>query len=445
MNELNPRGLRRTSGCAAMLFLAAATAALPAAAAAQDALPPARLTLKQAVAQAVRSSREIALARIQQTIAQQNAGVSRADFLPSLYTGTGGAYSNCMPTVAGCNAPSVFNLSYTQTLFNPPLRGQVKAAEERARGQESDVDAVRDAVMVRAASAYLELAKVRHALELIRKDRESAQRVADLTRQRESEGFELPIEVTRAQLQSARIEQHILQLEGREDALDGELHDMLALPSNQPIVVAAEDLPGGADQPLPELVQLALSNNPIVKQAEAEQRARQFRLEGERGGRFPSIDLVGQYSVLARYSNFDQFFTKFQRNNVSIGAQITIPLFNARTNASVSMAQTNVNAAELDLKNKRALLELEVRRQARHTHEMEAGREVGRLELQLAQQNLAILQSQFQEGRLSLRDLERARIEENDKWMAFLDAEFERQQAQLELMKTTGQLARVFQ
>ncbi len=49
--------------------------------------------------------------------------------------------------------------------------------------------------------------------------------------------------------------------------------------------------------------------------------------------------------------------------------------------------------------------------------EKDAAKEVARLELQLAQQNVAVLQSQFDEGRVNLREVERARVAENDKWM----------------------------
>jgi len=70
---------------------------------------------------------------------------------------------------------------------------------------------------------------------------------------------------------------------------------------------------------------------------------------------------------------------------------------------------------------------------------------VARLELQLAQENVRVLQAQFDEGRGSLKDLEAAHIEENDKWLAFLDANYAHQQTQLELLHTTGQLAQVLQ
>ena len=89
--------------------------------------------------------------------------------------------------------------------------------------------------------------------------------------------------------------------------------------------------------------------------------------------------------------------------------------------------------------------EREVRQKTRHLRERDAAKEVARLELQLAQQNIAVLQEQFNEGKVNLREVEKARLEENDKWMAFLDANFQRQQAQLDLLKTAGQLDKVWQ
>ena len=67
------------------------------------------------------------------------------------------------------------------------------------------------------------------------------------------------------------------------------------------------------------------------------------------------------------------------------------------------------------------------------------------LELQLAQQDISVLQEQYTEGKVNLRDLERARLNENEKWMAFLDANFQRQQAQLDLLRTAGELDKVWQ
>jgi len=266
----------------------------------------------------------------------------------------------------------------------------------------------------------------------------------DITRERLGAGVELPIEVTRAQLTAARIEQRIVHLEGREEALEGELRGLLGLPTNRRLEVEPEELPASADQPVRELVAMALAENSSIKRTEAERRAREHRLRGERIGYFPTVDLVSQYALLARFNNFDQFFRTFRRNNFSVGLDVKIPLFSARTSAAVALARTDLNAAELELKTKRKDLEIEVRQQSRQARELEMTREVARLELQMAQENLSVVQSQFQEGRAGLRDLEKAHLEESNKWLAFLDADYERQQAQLELLRSTGQLASVF-
>jgi len=81
----------------------------------------------------------------------------------------------------------------------------------------------------------------------------------------------------------------------------------------------------------------------------------------------------------------------------------------------------------------------------RHVRESDAGKEVARLELQLVQQDLAQLQARFEEGKVSVQEIEKVRLNENEKWMALLDATFQRQQAQLDLLKTAGQLDKVLQ
>jgi len=96
------------------------------------------------------------------------------------------------------------------------------------------------------------------------------------------------------------------------------------------------------------------------------------------------------------------------------------------------MARINLEAAQVNLLNKKTELTAEVRQKTRRVRERDVAKEVARLELQLAEQNVAVFQSQFAEGKLNLREVEKARLEENEKWMAYLDANFQKQQAQLE-------------
>ena len=412
---------------------------------AQDAGFSRQLTLKEAVTLAVGNSRDLALARLQYGLVQREAGVASAAFRPNFYTGTGAAYTNGFPLMSGGGVPAIFSLSYDQQIFNPPLKGGQRAAEQRAEGQRFAMEGVRDAVMVRAALGYLELAKVRHAQELMRAERLSAERILDSMRERANAGRELSIEVTRAQLTAARIQQRIAQLEYREDSLSGQLRDMMGLPPDQPIEVSTEEIPGAASDEAKDLVSQSMANNTELKQAETERRAREEKLKGERGGYWPTVSLVGQYNVLSNTNNYTDFFKKFQRNNVIFGLEVRIPIFASRTPSTVAFARADLSAAELLLAKKRSELSLDVRRMARQVRESDLAGDVARLELQLSEENLHILQVQFDQGRGSLRDLEAAHLDENDKWLVFLDANYARQQAQLELLRATGQVAKVLQ
>jgi outer membrane protein len=442
MTMHNVRSLQRTVQAAALVL--PALLATCGAAQAQQLPQTQRLTLRQAVAQAVSRSRDVALARLHYEAAQRQADVGRSQFLPELYAGSGAAYTSGFPLAAGGGAPAVASVTYNQTIFDPLARSDVHVAEQQQEQLRLALDGARDAVIVRVASAYLELAKVRRSRELLLLERESAARILAFIRQRADAGLELSIEVTRAQLTAARIEQNVTKLEDAGDSLAEQLRLDLGLAPDQPFEVAAEDLPA-TSEPETGLVQRALQSSIDLKQAASEREAMAARLQGERGSRWPTFSLTGQYNVLARFNNYDQFFSKFQRNNFVAGGQIRIPIFAAHTTAAVAAAQANLAAAQLTVDAKRDEVSLDVRQKERQRREAEAAREVARLELSLAQENTGVVQSQFNQSRASLRDLEAAQLEQNDKWIAFLDADFARQQAQLELLRATGEVAQLAQ
>jgi outer membrane protein len=403
------------------------------------------LTLRRAVELSLQNSKDIQLARIQTRVADQSADLTRSEFKPNLYAGSGAGYSYGIPETPGGRAPSVFNVTYTEQVFNEPLRGLAREQQEQAKAQRVLLEETRNTVMLRVATAYLELVKVRHALDLLRTEKQSAEKIAEVTQQRQGEGFELPVEVTKAQLTRAQVVQRILQLEGRQDELEVFLRNQLGLAPEQPIEVTPEELPGAAEQQGANLIAMAAENNPSLAFAQSDVRAKEFRLAGEKRGKLPTLELVSVYSLLAKYNNYQTYFNKFQYNNFNAGVNVQFPIFSSKTRSSIALAQANLDAARLNLVSTRNQVSAGVRQKSRKVQEADAAKEVARLELQLAQQNVSVLQSQFGEGKANLRDVERARLEENEKWMAYLDANFLRQQAQLELLRTAGQLDKVLQ
>lgn len=408
---------------------------------------PVVLTLKRAIDLALQNSKDIQLAKISAHVADQSARLTKAEFLPNLYVGSGAGYTYGLPETPGGRPPEIVSLTYTQEIFNGPLRGLERQQTEEAKGQRIALDDTRNLVMARVASAYLELVKVHHSLELLRKEKDSADKIVDVTQQRQSEGFELPTEVTKAQLTRAQVVQRILQLESRQDELEVFLRNQLGLGPDQPVDVTPEELPGSAEEAGANLVAMASQSNPSLAFAESDVKAKELRLEGEKKGNWPTLQLVSIYSVLEKYSfrNYSNIYNNFTYNNLNAGVNINMPIFSSKTRANIALAQANLDVAKLNLASKRIQVSADVRQRSRRVQEAEAAKEVARLELQLAQQNLAVLQDQFGEGRVNLREVERARVDENEKWMTYLDANFQRQQAQLELLRVAGQLEKALE
>ena len=403
-----------------------------------------KLTMRHAVTLALQNSRDLVLARVQYTVALNQTSLDRAAFLPNVYTGSGAAYTSGFPSLGG-SPPAVFQMNYDQAIFNPALKAQQQAAEEHAKTMKLEVDRTRDDVIVRTASAYLELAKVRHSLELLRGEQASSEKILSVTQERVQANQELSIEVTRSQLTGARIQERIIKLEGRDEALTQQLRNITGLPDGEAIEVQPEDPGFETDLQDAQILDLGMHSDRDIQEAENDRLARQHILGGAKLGYFPTLSVLGQFSVLSKSNNYLDFYKKFERNNGSVGIQLTIPIFSSKTRATVALAKSELSASELALGNKRQQVRLDLLQKQRNVRELDATREVARLDLKLSQESLQLLQAKFDEGRANLRDIENARLDENDKWVAFLDADFARQQGQLTLLQATGQLAKVFQ
>jgi outer membrane protein TolC len=403
------------------------------------------LTLKQAVTLAVQHSSDLALARARYAIAEQQAAFVRSPFAPNLFAGSGVGYTLGFPMTVGGAPPALFDVAYVQTVFNRPLQGQAHAAERRADVERLSLDDSRDAVMLLTAEVFLDLVQVRQALEARRGTRNASARILEITESRVAEGHELPVESLRAKLDRAREEQAIVLLEGREGTLAIELERLTGVRSDtRPLEVAPDRIVAQAEQPAADLVARALASNSELRRAEYEQRARRDRLHQDRAAYWPTIDVVGEYAMLARFNNYDEFFLRFERNNLNVGIQARWPIFSAQATSAVRVVQAELRQIDVELRHRREEIEAAVRRASQRTRELNVARDTAALEFALAEEQVRMLQERFHADRANLRDVERARLDQADKRVAFLQADFESQQAMLELLKTTGQLARVF-
>src|SRR5216117_442290 len=87
---------------------------------------PVALTLKRAIELALQNSKDIQSAKLQARLADHSAQITKAQFLPNVSAGSGAGYTYGIPETPGGRAPALFNVTYTEQIFNEPLRGQAK-------------------------------------------------------------------------------------------------------------------------------------------------------------------------------------------------------------------------------------------------------------------------------------------------------------------------------
>src|ERR1700736_1053445 len=81
---------------------------------ATPAATPAAPTLKRAIELALQNSKDIQAARIQANLGERMSLVTKAEFLPNVYAGSGLGYSYGIPETPGGRAPSIFSVTYTE-------------------------------------------------------------------------------------------------------------------------------------------------------------------------------------------------------------------------------------------------------------------------------------------------------------------------------------------
>jgi outer membrane protein TolC len=257
------------------------------------------------------------------------------------------------------------------------------------------------------------------------------------------EGKELAIEGKRASVNVARARQKLGVLEGAMANISGALAQVLGLEPRQVIQPALEER---GEMALPasesEMAEQAVRESGELRKLESDLQVQTLAAKASRARRLPSVNLVAQYSLLGKFNNYEDFFRKFQRHNGQIGASIVIPLFaNPQDEAVASQADLEARRIRIQAAALRSRIESDSRRAWRRVGEAESYREVAKLDLDLAREQVGVLLAQSEEGRAGLKQLEEARIAEQERWAEFHEARYELERARIEALRQTNQLA----
>jgi outer membrane protein TolC len=405
------------------------------------------MTLRQALQRALQQNPEIAMARLDELKAREAVRLQKDPFTPRIYVGSGLAYTNGFPMSIDGAAPSVAQARATQFLFNRQQSYVIAQTREQARGAGITAAAKKDDVAYRTAALYLDAERDGRAGEMQRKEAESLQKVLDTVRNRVQEGRELPIEAKRAEFNLARARELAESLDADRDTAETALAILLGYSADDRVRPAAEER---AAPPMPAsedaAVESALAFNKDLRSLQSQIAAKGLESRAAKAARLPRIDLVAQYGLFATFNHYQDYFLRYQRNNGEIGASFQLPLL-AGPGVGAAAAQADAEAARLriQMNNARNRIMADTRQAYREIRKAEAARDVARLDLDLAREQLTVNLALMQEGRLLLSQVEESRVIESDKWVAFYDAQYAVERARWNLARQTGDILAALQ
>ena len=398
------------------------------------------LNLRQAVDRALQQNPDLALARLDEQKAAQAMRLAKAPFSPSIGAGSGIAYANGFPMSIEGSAPSIVQARAKQYLFNRQQSYLVASARENVRGAGIATAVKRDEVAFRTASIFLDAQRAARLADLSRKQVDSQQKIELTMEARVKEGRELPIELKRSALNVARARQRVEQLEADQDAAERSLAVVLGFSADDQVRAASEEPPA---LPLPAsedaAIQNAIQSSKELRRLESALIAKVLDVRAQKAARLPTFDLIAQYGLFAKFNHYADYFRKFQRSNGEIGVAMTLPLFPG-PGVSAATAQAEADAAHLrvEMSAVRNRLSLETRQAYQALHRAQTARDVARLDLEVEREQVSVLLAQMNEGRATLQQLEQARVGEDEKWIAFYDAQYITEKAAWDLLRQTG-------
>ncbi len=377
---------------------------------------------------------EKALAAVQQL---------RDAYIPNIVGGSGvGPPSYGFPL----GQPSIFNVTSQSLVFSYSQRDYLRAARAALDAANLNLKDIRESVAEDTAVTYLALDRDMQRQAALQQQQTFADRLVDIVQDRLDAGQDTLIDLTICRLTAAQVRLARLRAEDETASDRAHLARLIGLPE-QGLGTTSDSVPSFSATP-PDLIGTPVVSSPAVDAAYATARAKRQTAFGD--ARYlwrPQIYFEGQYSRFAKYTNIQDYYFRFQQNNAAVGVQITIPVYDMahRARERQSMADASHALHEADMLRDQFL---DTRLRAHHTAaELSTQVEIAALDQQLAQQQLDVMVVQLKTGsgnltapQMTPKDEQTARIAEREKFVALLNANFELQQAQIGLLRVSGQL-----
>ncbi len=327
---------------------------------------PAVLTLRQAVTIALAQSTSLRAAEWRMKQSESRADQARAPLLPQVSVSAFQADQTVNLRALGIETPLLpsrvgpfptvdLRGTLTQDVFNRQSLRNRQAARERAVTSGQQVQNAREAVVLAVVSAYLQALRSKASRDAAREQLELAQRLYELTRDRQQQGVSSALDTNRARQQVNALQQSLDEGDNLLTAAKLQLANVIHARVTAAFEVAelGSLYDTGAVNP-EEAVRTALEARPDYRAAASQVRAAELQLESVRASRLPVVQFKGDFGQSGRTpaENLSTF---------RVIGSVSVPLFTGgRIAGQIAEAQAQLQETRVSLEEIQSQVETDV-------------------------------------------------------------------------------------
>ncbi|MDO4229790.1 MAG: TolC family protein [Capnocytophaga sp.] len=416
------------------------------------------LTLKQAISYALENKADAEKARLAVEKSNYQIQEVRANALPNIsasgslmynpklqatyidgsFIGMGGVVK--MEMGQKWNSQAAAQL--TQVLFNQSVFMGLKAARTTREFYQLNQELTENQIIEKVATAYYQVYQTREVLSNLENNLALTEKTAGVVKGLYDNGLAKKIDLDRTTVAVNNLKSAKQQAINGLQLAENSLKFMIGMPIEQTIT-----LPKGGFEADYE-VSFAEKNTTQrieIQVLEKQRDLLEINTKVQKAGYYPSLAFIGNYGWLGMGPKNPLFYG--EKNNVywsdysSVGLSLNIPIFSGfGTRAKVKQAQNELRSLEVDLKDTRLAMDLAYENAKNQITNSLLTIESQKENVKLAEEVLVNTQNNYQQGLASLTDLLDSERSLSDARNSYTNALLSHKLAEIELLKSKGEL-----
>ena len=405
---------------------------------------PAQMSLSTVVDLALTHDPKMRAAQAEVNKAQYSLDEVEDAYIPS--ANVSGGYGKATGVPLG--VPEVLSFQAQSLLFNFSQKDYIRAAEQGLKAAKLSAKEVHDQVAEDAVVSYINLDHAQHRAAAIQDEFDAANKLVTIVQERSDAGVDTQMMLLDARITAKDLHYQKMVADDEAMGLADHLGRMIGLPGS-PIVTDRSTIPA-----LPDVATItipAISTFGIKALFATAQSKQQMAFGDSRWWLRPQANLFVSYAYIdTAESDYLTYYPAFQgksRDAASIGIQVQIPLFDRARENRARQAMQDAIHSKADAENQRNVFQEGRSKLARSALEMTDVAESADLKQQKAKAQLDTILAQLtaangsvDQAQMSPKDEQNARVQERARYIELLNAQFELEQAKVNLLRQTGQL-----